>query len=241
MKMQNVLLVDDERLARTQLRAQLSRFPEVQVVAEADCVPQALEAAGRHRPDAVFLDIQMPGQNAFDFLAQATGNFRVIFVTAYHEFALRAFEVNALDYLMKPVRFERLADAVARLTSPDPPTRCAALAPLEDSDYLFVTGRSAARFVKVRTIKYIQAAGSYTEIFTADGSRCMLLQPIKNWEERLPPARFVRTHRSCVVNLDFVERLENLGNETYQLFLRGLASPLPVSRRYALALKNRFR
>jgi two-component system, LytTR family, response regulator len=239
--MQKVLLVDDERLARTQLRTQLSHFPEVQVVAEADCVPQALEAAGRHKPDAVFLDIQMPGQNAFDFLAQATGNFRVIFVTAYHEFALRAFEVNALDYLMKPVRFERLADAVARLTSLDPAARGAALAPLEDSDYLFVSGGSGARFVKVRTIKYIQAAGSYTEVFTANGSKCMLLQPLKNWEERLPPARFVRTHRSCVVNLDFVERLENLGNETYQLFLRGLGSPLPVSRRFALALKNRFR
>jgi len=239
--MQKALLVDDERLARSQLRAQLSRFSEVQVVGEADGVPQALEATKKLQPDVVFLDIQMPGRGGFDFLKLAGGDFRVIFVTAYNQFALRAFEVNALDYLMKPVRFERLAAAIERLNAPALP-RCRALASLEYSDYLFVSeGWGGKRFVPVRTIKYIVAAGSYTKIFTADGRKFMLLQPIKSWEERLPRDRFVRMHRSCIVNLDFVERVESLGNETYQIFLRDMVVPLSMSRRYALGLKNRFR
>ena len=124
--MQKALLVDDERLARSQLRAQLSRFSEVQVVGEADGVPQALEATKKLQPDVVFLDIQMPGRGGFDFLKLAGGDFRVIFVTAYNQFALRAFEVNALDYLMKPVRFERLAAAIERLNAPALPGACVA-------------------------------------------------------------------------------------------------------------------
>ena len=109
------LLVDDERLARTQLRSQLAHFPELRVVAEADSVTRALEAVERVEPDVVFLDIQMPGATGFDFLEQASGDFDLIFVTAFDEFALRAFEVNALDYLLKPVRLERLSSALQRL------------------------------------------------------------------------------------------------------------------------------
>jgi two-component system LytT family response regulator len=112
------MLVDDERLARIQLRTQLKQFSEIEVVAEADCAQKALETAQQMDPDLVFLDIQMPGQSGFDFLEQASGRFRVIMVTAFDQFALRAFEVNALDYLLKPVSVDRLASAVSRLTDP---------------------------------------------------------------------------------------------------------------------------
>jgi two-component system, LytTR family, response regulator len=236
----SVLLVDDERLARNQLRAQLEHFPELQVIAEADCVPKALEAAATLHPEVVFLDIQMPGQTGFDFLEQATGNFRVIFVTAFDRFALRAFEVNALDYLMKPVTLRRLAAAVQRLTALEPRRRLK-LKALDYSDYLFVSDAGGARFLKVQAIKSIVAAGPYSELFTSDGRKWMLLAPIKNWEDRLPGAQFVRIHRSCIVNLDYVERVEALGGNSYQVFLRDQAAPLPISRRYLLALKNRLR
>jgi two-component system LytT family response regulator len=234
------LLVDDERLARNQLRAQLTRFPEIHVVAEADCVPKALDAATRLKPDIVFLDIQMPGQTGFDFLEQADGDFRIIFVTAFDRFALRAFELNALDYLMKPVTFSRLAATVQRITSVERVPR-SALVPLDYSDHLFVSDGNGACFVKVRTIKSIVAAGPYSEVFTADGRKWTLLEPIKNWEERLPCVQFVRTHRSCIINLDYVARVEALADNTYEVFLRDQAAPLPISRRYALALKSRLR
>jgi two-component system LytT family response regulator len=237
---QRTLIVDDERLARNQLRERLSQFPDLVVVAEADCVSEALKAVEGFQPEIVFLDIQMPGESGFDFLEQAHGGFKVIFVTAFDCFALRAFEVNALDYLMKPVGVERLAEAVRRLAAPEslhPPTLC----PLDYSDYLFLTQGSNARFIKVRTIKYVLADGPYTQVFTADGHKWMVLQPIKTWEARLPSVRFVRTHRSCIVNLDYVERVEGLRHNTYQLFLSDRSKALPISRRYAIALKNRFR
>jgi two-component system LytT family response regulator len=234
------MLVDDERLARSQLRSQLAQFPEIQVVAEADCVSEALKAVQRFQPAVVFLDVQMPGQNGFDFLEQTSRNFRVIFVTAFDKFALRAFEVNALDYLMKPVRSDRLSDALRRLTVPEP-VRPRALGSLKYSDYLFLTQGSNARFVKVSTIKCVVADGPYTHVFTVDGRKWTLLQPIRDWEERLPHVQFVRTHRSCIINLDHVERVEALYDDTYQVFLTDRPEPLPISRRCAIAMKNRFR
>jgi len=239
--MQRALLVDDERLARVQLRGQLARFRQIEVVAEADSILQALEAAQQFQPDVVFLDIQMPGHSGFDFLEQASGDFKVIFVTAYDQFALRAFEVNAVDYLLKPVRFERLADALQRVsgsTASPPPTNAA---PLQYADYLFVADGLRPQFLKVQAIQYIVAAGSYCEIFTADGRKFMLLQALKQWEERLPPKRFVRIHRSCIVNLDYVQRVAAMGNDTFEVFLPGKPEPLCISRRYALALKHRLR
>jgi len=151
---------------------------------------------------------------------------------------VRAFEVNALDYLMKPVSASRLAGAVHRLSAP---STSRGTTPLDYDDYLFVSSGDAARFIKVKEIACIVAAGQYSEIFLGDGRKWMLLESIKDWEERLPRSQFVRTHRSCMVNLDQVDRVELLGNNTYEVFLRNRVTPLPISRRYALELKNRFR
>jgi two-component system, LytTR family, response regulator len=242
MTQRTALLVDDERLARTQLRSQLAHFPELRIVAEADSVPRALEAVERVQPDVVFLDIQMPGATGFDFLEQASGDFQLIFVTAFDQFALRAFEVNALDYLLKPVRLERLSAALQRLHPAQfQPASGTSAPPLEYSDYLFVSSGTSARFLKIRAIKYILAAGSYSEVFAADGRKWMLLQPIKDWEERLPSPQFVRTHRSCIINLEYVERVDPLGNDTFNVFMRDQTDPLPISRRYAHILKDRLR
>jgi two-component system LytT family response regulator len=235
------ILVDDERLARIQLRTQLRQFPEIEVIAEADSAEAALNAAQQMDPDLVFLDIQMPGQSGFDFLEQATGRFRVILVTAFDQFALRAFEVNALDYLLKPVSVDRLANTVGRLSAPEDQPK-PSVAPLDYSDYLFLAQGLKSQFLKVRAIKYVLADGSYTHIFSADGQKWTLPRPIKEWEDRLPGEQFVRIHRRCIINLNFVERVEaGLHSETYQVLLRDLSTPLPISRRYALALKNRFR
>ena len=233
------LLVDDERLARKQLRASLAHFPEIEIVAESAGVPEALTAAQEHRPDVVFLDIQMPGATGFEFLENASGSFATIFVTAHDRFALRAFEVNGLDYLLKPIERDRLAQAIHRLSArPQPTAQSAAL--LKSTDYLFVTSTSGSRFIQVRKIQYVVAAGPYTEIFVDDGSKWMMLRSIKEWRARLPQAQFAAIHRSTIVNLDFVDRIEPLPNYSHRLTLRGSKCQLLMSRRRALFLKERM-
>ena len=237
------LLLDDERLARKQLRSLLAEFQQIAIVAEAASVPEGLRALETHRPDVVFLDIQMPAQSGFAFLEKAQQPFSTIFVTAHDRFAVRAFEVNGLDYLLKPVESERLAQAIGRLSQrpsqrDEPPP---VGAPLEASDYLFVTSGTAARFIQIKRIQCVSAAGPYSEVFADDGSKWMLLRSMKEWQARLPRTQFVRIHRSTLVNLDFVERIEPLPNYSYRVLLKG--SPkreLSMSRRHALFLKERF-
>jgi two-component system LytT family response regulator len=233
------LLVDDERLARKQLRGLLAAFPEVEVVAEVAAVPEALAAVQKHRPDVVFLDIQMPGASGFEFLERAEGPFATIFITAHERFALRAFEVNGLDYLLKPIESDRLARAIRRLS---PWEEIAAnIGPsLQTSDYLFVTSSTAARFIQVKRIQYVLAAGPYSEIFLDDGSKWMMLRSIKEWQIRLPQTQFARIHRSTIVNLDFVDRIEQLPNYSYRVLLSNAKGTLGMSRRSARSLKERF-
>jgi len=232
------LLLDDERLARKQLRSLLAGFEEIEVVAEAASVAEGLRAVEAHRPDVVFLDIQMPAETGFDFLEKAQLPFTTIFVTAHDRFAVRAFEANGLDYLLKPVESERLAQAIGRLSLRKEMPRAAA--PFEPSDYLFVSSGSSARFIQVKKIQYISAAGPYSEIFTDDGNKWMMLRSMKEWQTRLPRAQFVRIHRSTLVNLDFVENIEPLANYSYSIVLKGSQRGLAMSRRHALLLKERL-
>jgi len=233
------LLVDDERLARRQLRGLLASFPEVEVVGEAAAVPEALAAVQELQPEVVFLDIQMPGFSGFDFLASARGRFSTIFVTAHDRFALRAFEVNGLDYLLKPVEPAQLARAVNRLAAANVVAENPS-SPLGANDYLFVSGAVSSRFVRVAQILYVLAAGPYSEIFVDDGSRWMMSRSITEWQARLPRSQFVRIHRSTIVNLNFVERVEPLPNYSYAVGLRGSGVQLMMSRRRASLIKERF-
>jgi two-component system LytT family response regulator len=238
------MIVDDERLARNQLRALLAQHEDVSVVAEADSVASALVAAERFQPDLVFLDIQMPGLSGFDFLERAEGEFKTIFVTAYDEFAVRAFAVNALDYLLKPVQTDRLAEALGRFSAPANATQHQAPQQakerLSNSDHLFVSGGSRARFIAIETIQAICSAGAYSEIQTADGRKWLMLRGLKEWDELLPSPNFVRIHRSTIVNMRFIERVEAEDNYSYSVFLCGRSRPLTMSRRCAIHLKNRF-
>lgn len=233
------LLVDDERLARTRLRSLLAEFDQIEIVAEADGVAPALKALDAAAPDVVFLDIQMPGQSGFEFLEKARGKFQTIFVTAYDQFALRAFEVNGLDYLLKPVEAKRLTRSVERLaghSASGPGLR----RELDDSDYLFVTSATASRFVQVKSIQCIVAAGAYSEVLTAAGGTWLVLRSMKEWQRLLPANRFVRIHRSAIVNLAFVDRLEPLANYSCNVFLRDQKAPLWMSRRCASTLRQRL-
>jgi two-component system LytT family response regulator len=181
----------------------------------------------------------MPGQSGFEFLKQVQRPFRTICVTAHDQFALRAFEVNGLDYLMKPIARGRLARAIHRLMlTPEPQGQNSRL---RESDYLFVSSPREARFIQVRKIQYIVAAGAYSEIVTANEGKWMMLRSMKEWQERLPSERFVRIHRSALVNLDFVDRLEPMANHSSKVLLRDVKATLWMSRRCALILKKQDR
>jgi len=230
------LVIDDERLARKDLIALLGAHDQVTVIGEADDVPSAVEAIRALNPDLIFLDIQMPGDSGFDLLEKMDVEAQVIFVTAFDEFAIRAFEVNALDYLLKPVNPERLAKALKKLEEKKPPPG----RKLNINDRLFLMVGRFFKFLPVRAIMIIQAAGDYSEVLTADGSKGLTLKSMKDWETRLPPQHFVRIHRSTIINMDFIERVESWFNYSFRIYMKGIKEPLVISRRYASLLKNKL-
>jgi two-component system LytT family response regulator len=233
------VLVDDERLARERLREMLAAFDEVTVVGEADDVASAEAVVRGAKPDVVFLDVEMPAASGFELLPALGGATRVVFVTAYDEYAVRAFEVHALDYLLKPVRAERLRETVARLREAPRP-RAAGVRPLGHDDYVLLDGGRTQRLVQVRAIRMIAAAGVYTEVFTGAGEKTVVATPLAEWERRLPPRYFARVHRSAIVGVEQIERIESsFGRQ--RMYLRGFAEPVAVSRRGAALLRERWR
>jgi two-component system LytT family response regulator len=257
------IIVDDERLARRELAGLLRAHPELTLAGEAASVDEAAELVRRVDPDVVFLDIQMPRRSGFELLEAAEVRGRIVFVTAHDVHALRAFEVNALDYLLKPVHPARLAVTVGRLLAP-PPTSAAwsaaaalppggaaeavahlaapppplATSPLELDDHLFLSEGRAARFVRVRSIVCIRGAGDYSELVLADGKQLLSPRPLKEWEARLPAHSFARVHRTAIANLEHVETVERISEQTFHVKLRGLAEPVPLSRRHAARLRS---
>jgi two-component system LytT family response regulator len=234
------LIVDDERLARRELRALLEEHGGVNVAGEAGGADEAAALIRELRPDVVFLDIQMPGATGFDLLERVEVGADLIFVTAYDEYALRAFEVNALDYLLKPVSPERLARALARLPRGRQRGEETPLRKLEYDDRLFLETGGHSRFIKVCSIALVAAAADYSEVHTDDGRRALVQKPLREWEARLPEKHFLRVHRSTIINLEHVERIESWFNRSYRIHLRRLKEPITVSRRYASSLKSRF-
>jgi two-component system, LytTR family, response regulator len=234
------IIVDDERLARKELRSMLAEHPQIEICGEAENVVQAIELIDREKPEVVFLDIQMPGESGFNLLEKIEANFKTIFVTAFDAYAIRAFEVNALDYLLKPINPERLARAIERLSLKEASPPLPASRKLEYEDRLFIDIGEQSIFLKVNSIVCISAAGDYSEVFTAEGQKSLVLKSLKEWEERLPEKFFTRVHRSTIVNLEYVERLESWFNRSYRIYLKTLKEPLAMSRRYAAKLKDRF-
>lgn len=216
----------------------LDDFSNIEIVGEADSVASAVKQIEATKPEIIFLDIQMPGANGFELLEQIETSAKIIFVTAYDEYAIRAFEVNALNYLLKPVNPKRLEQTIERLETP--PSEDGKN--LEYDDFIFVNSGRKSKFIKVGSIKCILAADVYSEILTDDDSRrFLLLKSLTEWENRLPAKHFLRIHRSTIINFEFVELTENLPNYSYRIFLCGIAQPFTVSRRCAAKIKDKFK
>ena len=236
----HAVIVDDERLARFELRTLLEEHADqLHVVGEAASVADAARLVHATDADVVFLDIQLAGETGMDLLPLLGADVDVVFVTAHDEYTLRAFEVNALDYLLKPVEPERLAVTVDRLAAAQPPAP--ARETLTYEDRLFLRLGQERAFVRVRDIVAIEAEGDGSTLRLAPH---LALKPsaksLREWEQRLPDRQFVRIHRSTIVNLEYVERLEPWSHASQHVYLRGLPEPMTMSRRFGARLRDRF-
>jgi two-component system LytT family response regulator len=226
----SALIVDDEPLARASLRTLLEREPDAITLFEARNGPEAVTLIRGERPDVVFLDVQMPEMSGFDVVRQvgAAAMPEVVFVTAHDQFAIQAFEINALDYLLKPVSAERFAEALQRTRSHlrqrgDDNERIVSLlqtltAPPKTLTRIAVRSAGKTRFVDLEDVLWIQAAENYVQLHTAT-SRHLVHATIQSMLDRLDPAVFARIHRSAIVNVRHVRQIESAGQGDYVLTL----------------------
>jgi len=233
----HILVVDDEALARRNLIALLERDRDVGSIAECACGMEAVEAIRRSAYDLVFLDVQMPECDGFDVLELLGGKVppAIVFVTAYQEHALRAFEAGALDYLLKPFDDRRLERALCRAKDRIAHYRPQASRPM---DRLVVKSRGQVLFVEVADIDWIEAAGYYARLHVG-GATHLLRRPLAELEVDLGGARFVRIHRSVIVSLDRIRALELHAEGDYEVVLKS-GERLRLSRRFRKSLQERL-
>jgi two-component system LytT family response regulator len=296
----NTVIVDDDIQSRKILGILLKKFPQVKVVGEASNILSAVDIIKEKKPDSIFLDIQLGSNSGFELIEKISNNAKVIFISAYDKYALRAFEVNALDYLTKPIEKDRLALTVSRLleikdkngntkindsnpssnlipnteestpassgkikkidfeitdnldgedlddpdSEDDEEEKQANSDPskhLEYDDRLFITSDGVSKFIKISSIQCITAEKDYSYIYLTGSKKLLILKPMVEWEERLTKKYFVRIHRSTIINLEYVEKVEKWFNASYRVYMQNISEPFQMSRRYASKLKERFK
>lgn len=240
------IIIDDERLARNELKKLLQDFGEIEIIDEASNVEEGLEKIEQHNPDLIFLDIQMPGKTGFDLLEELERSPKVIFTTAYDEFALKAFEVNAFDYLLKPVEPKRLSDAIQKIKQDESqhsshvnanvngsPARDGLLT---EDDQVFVKDGERCWFVKLSEIRLFESVGNYAKVFFGP-NKPLILKSLNSLEERLDDKVFFRANRKHIINMRWIEKIEPYFNGGLLLELKG-GEKIEVSRRQTVKFKE---
>jgi two-component system LytT family response regulator len=234
------IIIDDERPARNELSFLLKDITGIEVIGEADNLADAVTLINQLKPDLVFLDIQLTGENGFDLLEQVCADFKVIFVTAYDDYAIRAFDVNACDYLLKPVDPQRLRKAIKRIYNNAEESKPGQKKySIDDSIYLKQTN-CTSRFVEINSIVAITSLGNHSRISTLGGHRYIILKTLKQWESQLPDA-FIRIHRATIVNKKEISRIDNYSKGRHRLFLNQIDDPFEVSRNCFKELKRVYK
>lgn len=236
----NVLIVDDEKLARKDLKAILNRFHQIKILGEADTLETAKTFLSKNKVNIVFLDIQLGKDSGFELLKHIPSDTRVIFVTAFDEYAIRAFEVNAQDYLLKPVLKERLETTLDNFERSNNGAKKNSENKLKQDDSIFLKMNNNYEFFKINEIAYISASDDYTEVNTLSGDKKLVLKSMKEWEERLPEKQYCRIHRSTIINIEIVEKIEPWFNYSYRVYLNNIEKPLVMSRRYFSLIKEKL-
>ena len=245
------LIADDEPLLRASLRAHLARlWPELQVVAEARNGREAVELFDTHLPQIVFFDVHMPGLSGIEAARSVARRAQIVFVTAYEQYAVQAFEHGAVDYLVKPIDEVRLADTVQRLktrlaqvAAPSPPAALEAVldqmaeelrrraAPRGWLQWIKASVGSSVRLIPVEQVAFLRSDEKYT-LVAWDGGEALIRKTIRELADELDPQRFAQVHRSVIVNLHRVSQVTRSLNETAELHLTGRSEVLPVSRSF---------
>ena len=229
------IIVDDERLARNELKRLLATFPEIEIVKECSDAEEAIIAVDELKPALIFLDIQMPGKDGFGVLEELDYMPHVIFTTAYDEYAIKAFEVNALDYLLKPIEADRLKEAITK-------AKAALTEPAEKSDKLsikdkvFVKDGDRCWFVNLSDVPLFESEGNYVRVYF-DNNKPLILKSLNNLSNKLDEASFFRANRKFIINLNWVENIESWFNGGLKVKLRS-GQEVEISRRQASKFKE---
>lgn len=232
------IIIDDERPARAELKKLLQAYPEIEILDEAQNSKEAIEKIHEHNPDLIFLDIQMPGKNGFELLSELMSAPKVIFTTAFDEYALKAFEVNALDYLLKPIDSKRLAEAIQKLTlhvgvqTLQKENKTV----LTENEQFFVKDGDKCWFVKLADVRLFESAGNYAKVYF-ENYKPLILKSLNALEERLDEHHFFRVNRKHIVNLKWISRIEPYFNGGLLLELKN-GEKIEVSRRQSAKFKE---
>jgi two-component system, LytTR family, response regulator len=239
MRRLTTLIIDDERLARLNLRKKLNTYSEIEVIGEASNIENGIKAIRDMNPDLLFLDIKLSDGTGFDLLNRAEFKGKVIFQTAYDEYACRAFEINAIDYLLKPISKDRLNKVIENLINSENEKSIGNIQKFRYDDRLMIEQKKNIHFIKVENIICIKAEREYTSLFEKGGKDYLVLKSIGDWQKKLPDEHFARVHRNSIINFNFIERSERLGN-TAKIFLVSIPEPISISRRYYKLIKTRY-
>lgn len=233
----STIIVDDERLAREGLKGMLKEFTDLQIVAEAADVDEALELIDRHKPQLLFLDINMPEKNGFDLLEELIETPVVVFTTAYNEFAIKAFEKNAIDYLLKPISADRLREAVQKARKQIEDIRVQAQRDvLQPDEKVFIRDGDRCWFIKLEDIRLIESAGNYAKIHF-DRYQPLIHRTLNSLDERLSNKLFFRANRQQIINLNYIDKIEPFFNSGFLMYLKD-GTKVEVSRRQAVKFKE---
>ncbi|HVO75178.1 MAG TPA: response regulator [Ignavibacteriaceae bacterium] len=232
------LIVDDERLARVELRRLLTPFKEINVVGEAVNTEDAMEKISKLNPELIFLDIQMPGKNGFELLEELDSVPTVVFTTAYDEYALKAFEYNAMDYLLKPIEPKRLEETVKKLVEKNRKDHISKSEKqvLSENDQIFVKDGERCWFVKLTSIRLFESEGNYVRLYF-DDVKPLILRTLNYLDERLDNKTFFRANRKHIVNLKYIDKVEQWLNGGLLVKMKD-GSKIEVSRRQSVKFKD---
>lgn len=228
MKKIKAAIIDDERAARNEIRRLLENYPDFEICGEAGNADAAVSLIGLHHPDVLFLDIQMPGQSGFDLLESLDQVPYVIFTTAYDQYAVKAFEVNAMDYLLKPIREERFAKAMEHL-------RSKAGFPVKE-EQIFVKDRQQYHFISWRSVYLIESTDNYARL-SFDDKTVLLKSSLNQLEKKLDASRFFRINRAQIINLQYIDKINTAQNGRIKITLTTGAT-VEVSDRQSTRFRN---
>jgi two-component system, LytTR family, response regulator len=232
------LIIDDERLARTELKRLLTPYKEITIVGDAVNADDAIDKINDLKPDIIFLDIQMPGKNGFELLEELDSVPTVVFTTAYDEYALKAFEFNAMDYLLKPIEPKRLEDTIKKLVVKNRKEIIADLDKpvLSENDQVFVKDGEKCWFIKLQNVRLFESEGNYVRLYF-DEFKPLILRTLNYLDERLDNKVFFRANRKHIINIKWIEGIEQWLNGGLLVKLKG-GNKIEVSRRQAIKFKE---